>query len=623
MALPPVKPFNPNSSNLDILNAVRKNASIAYQERIPFVTKANIQQTIHNLLEWAPTRNEFIDALVNRIGGEIFRNTSWSNPYAKFKGGMLAYGDTIEEIYVGLLNAKVYDPNRPSLEQELFGLHSPEVQTSFHKINRQNYYVITINDAMLRRAFESDTGLSSMITQLMEAPTKSDEWDEYLAMTSLFAEYENSGGFFHVNVPDLADEDADSAAARQALKKFRAWAGTLQFLSRHYNAAGMPVAAKPEDLELFITPEGLATIDVDGLAAAFQIDKAEVPFRINIIPQEDIGIPGAVAILTTRDFFVVRDTVMEARQQPNAGSLATNYFYHHHQIVSVSRFVPAILFWTGEGDVIPVVETPVTGIEPITVYDLDGVTVAGALERGNVYQIRTAATTDGSNDAVSFELLPGTESSFTYVRPNGLLFVGVDEDAASISVGITATDDNDETATLTRSIVGDKVELWPNPKVDPDADLDNVFEVTPNTLSITDAGNVRIPSQDGLDWTKTIATGVTFTDAGDIVTIPHHGLAVNDKVKFGTITGTTGITAGTEYFVKTVPSPDTVTLSATEGGSTLVLTTNGTAANAVIPVDDGKLVNIAVGQTVTFTAAATTGYELAPGATSVFPITRA
>ena len=73
---------------------------------------------------------------------------------------------------------------------------------------------------------------------------------------------------------------------------------------------------------------------------------------------------------------------------------------------------------------------------------------------------------------------------------------------------------------------------------------------------------------------------VTLTDTGDVVTFSQpHGLAVNDKVVFGTITTTTGITAGTTYYVLTVASTTTVTLSATLGGATLALTTDGSSVS--------------------------------------------
>jgi lysophospholipase L1-like esterase len=76
---------------------------------------------------------------------------------------------------------------------------------------------------------------------------------------------------------------------------------------------------------------------------------------------------------------------------------------------------------------------------------------------------------------------------------------------------------------------------------------------------------------------------VAFTDAGDLVTVTPptgttgHGLSVGDRVMFGTITSTTGISANTIYYVKTVPSVTTLTLSTTPGGSTLALTTDGTS----------------------------------------------
>lgn len=98
---------------------------------------------------------------------------------------------------------------------------------------------------------------------------------------------------------------------------------------------------------------------------------------------------------------------------------------------------------------------------------------------------------------------------------------------------------------------------------------------------------------------------VTFTDAGDLVTVSApHGLAVDDRVVFGTITTTTGISAGVTYYVKTAPSTTTLTLSATEGGSTLALTTNGTSTSiqkivsieyTIEPPEIGDVTRIAIG----------------------------
>lgn len=72
---------------------------------------------------------------------------------------------------------------------------------------------------------------------------------------------------------------------------------------------------------------------------------------------------------------------------------------------------------------------------------------------------------------------------------------------------------------------------------------------------------------------------VTIVAATGVLTVSApHTLNVNDPVFLGAITSTTGILAGVLYYVKTVPSSTTLTLSKTPGGTALVLATNGSAA---------------------------------------------
>lgn len=64
---------------------------------------------------------------------------------------------------------------------------------------------------------------------------------------------------------------------------------------------------------------------------------------------------------------------------------------------------------------------------------------------------------------------------------------------------------------------------------------------------------------------------VTFTAATDLVTtLQVHGLQINDKVVFGTITTTTGITAGTTYYVQAVPSTTTFKVAATASAAAAI-----------------------------------------------------
>ena len=618
-----LKPWvNPN--NIDIFNAIRNNSGTDYQRRIPNADKANIDETINGLLNWTPSMNEFLYSLVNVIGLQIYKNVNlFQNPLAKYKRGMLTTGDTIEEIMNGLLEAHRYNANAEYLEADIFGTERPETQVNFHKINRKDYYKLSINEVELRKAFTSEFGLSNFITNLMSTPQTSDQWDEFLITASLFAEWHKFGGYFNVNIPDVSAQGSTQADSQFALRRMREMGDTLPFLSRRYNPAHMPMSVQRDELELFITPEANAAIDVEALAGAFNIDKADFATRKTIIPAEYVGIDGFQAMLTTKEFFVIADSLMETRSAQNPVGLVINYFLHHQQVISASRFAPAILFTsTEESTPIIIVDTPVVEVTNPTVQDMGGDTVTDLI-RGDSYQITADAITNptgGDNDAVRLVLV-GAESPRTKLWQTGFMTIGIDEAATSLTINTVAVDDETVTSTSSFDVVGDLARLWPNAEVLEDSDDDGLFEVTPDVPTINGAGNVKIPSDEGIAWVKTIATGVTFTDAGDIVTIPHHGASIGDEVGFGAITSTTGIAASTIYFVKTVPSADTMTISATSGGAVLALTTNGTAASATLPVDNGSTQNVASGQTVTFTAAATDGYELAAGATASFPLT--
>lgn len=513
--------------NTTILNAIRNTATPAYQARIPAADKADIQNTLRNLLNNRPSMNEFVDALVNRIGLEIFKNTIWTNPLAKYKRGMLEYGDTIEEIMVGLLQAKRYDPDRQQLEKDIFGVEKPNVQVSYHKVNRQDYYKLSVNEAMLKRAFLTEFGLSNFVTSLMNTPATSDQWDEFLLTTSLLGEYYRDGGFFKVNVPDLGAVGSTGADARYGLRRIREFSDTLPFISANYNAAGMPVAATRDELELIITPNAMAALDVEALAGAFNVNKADIGSRTTVVPNEYWGIPGAQAILTTRDFFVIADQRIETQAAINPVGLHTNYFLHHHQVVSASRFEPAILFTTEPGDVITVIATPVTSISTPEIRNAAG-TVVTSVSRGdlfNVYADGVTTPTDAANDAIRFAISGNvTLSPRTYITQTGMLHVSPDENATTITITFTATDSGSDTVgqlttTLAVPVIGPKLTLWPNANVAEDADADGLFERTPKPLTMSADFKVTIPFSDGVKYQKSgadVLPGTVHTISGTV-----------------------------------------------------------------------------------------------------------
>lgn len=517
------KNYHPQN-NVDITNAILKTATPDYQRRVPIATQANIADTLRTIMEYTATRNEFIPALMNRIGMEIFKSPMFSNPFDKYKRNPMHYGDSIEEVQLGLIQAYSLDTDRETMERMLFGRHQTEAQSSFHKINRQDVYPITINERLLRRAFTAEAGLSTFVTEQMASLHTSDQWDEWLIMNNLFNEYDKADGFFKVQIGDLTDIDVEHHDVTYALKALRRMGDTLPSISRKYNAAGMPIATPKDKLTLFVSASANATLDVDGLAQMYHLDKADYMYNREVVPDEHFfnsGANGAQMILTTEDFFVCLDTVNEQTSQPNAATLEENMFLHRHGIYSASRFVPAIMFTTETGtEVVELTGTP-KSISEVTLTDQNDET-ATELTRGKHHGLSARTITDtnnGVNEGVFYELI-GAQSDFSYVSQYGTLHVGYDEVATELAVLVSSIANPDVRTKVVYSVTGELLILWPNPEVIT-ADMVQVTPVAPTKVGST----VIIPEVDGVIY-KNLETGDTVS--GD-VTAPITVFAVPDE----------------------------------------------------------------------------------------------
>jgi hypothetical protein len=345
-------------NNSTILDKIWLNATNDYQQRIPETTQQGVDGTMKALFapENLPLYNQFVDALVNRIGSTYVHQQAFTNPLAVFKKDMLRYGDKAQEIAVKWIRSHSYADNR----EDVFKMYRPDAEVWFHTVNRREFYPITVNREELEFAFTEEYGLNSFVASIMQAPKNSDEYDEYRIMLQLLAHYENNFGFFK---HQLTAAPTDQATAQELLVQLRTYAGQLRFPSSRYNAGlieDIPVFANPSELVLLTTPQTQAVIDVYALASAFHIDKEQIEQRIVTI--DEFPIPGAVALLTTEDFFQCRDKLVTNTSQYNPLTLGTNYFLHHWGMYSVSPFVPAILFTTQAGTSIPTVTMTPTGI---------------------------------------------------------------------------------------------------------------------------------------------------------------------------------------------------------------------------------------------------------------------
>lgn len=364
------------TNNSTILEKVWISASNDYQQRIPNPTQGNISKTVQALFDPMNRNyfNDFMSVLINRIAFTYVHSKVWENKLAVFKKQKINYGSTIQEVAPKWIRAHSYNVS----DETLLKLNRPEAGVWYHSQNRQDRYDISISYDDLRTAFTEEYGLNNFIAAIMETPICSDNYDEYRLMLQLLAEYEQYFGFYKKQMTAPTTEET----AKAFLKQLKTDAALLEFPSARYNALNVDVPVfvrNPRELCLLITPDYKASLDIDALAVLFHIEKAEVEERIIIV--DEFPIAGAIALLTTEDFFVCHDTVYENTSFWNPQTLATQYYLHHWGIYSPSPFVPAILYTTESGTSIPVVTQTYSGI---TLTSTDGQVSPGGTEQLNI-----------------------------------------------------------------------------------------------------------------------------------------------------------------------------------------------------------------------------------------------
>lgn len=330
------------TNTYDIVNAIRNSASDNFQRYVPLANDSNIAEVGQGILINQQLQNEFITSLVERIGLVVISNVSLNNPLKKFKKGLMPQGRTIEEIFVDITNEKKYDAE--DAEQTVFKRTIPNVKTLFHERNRQGYYEQTIQDDSLKSAFVSWGNFESFISRVISAIYNSAEVDEYRYMMLLADNY-YSKGLFKVEKVTKPDSETN---AREFVKKVRATATkmTLPFGSRDYNSLAVHTRSDLDDLHLIISADLEATLDVDVLAKAFNMDKTTFLGHVTVI--DGFASEGLEAILVDKEWYMVYDTLQKMETIRNPKGLYWNYFYHVWQVLSVSRFANAVAFVSGD-----------------------------------------------------------------------------------------------------------------------------------------------------------------------------------------------------------------------------------------------------------------------------------
>lgn len=357
-----------NASTIDILNTIRQNASAEYQALVPEVAKETDIPKVGEVLYGYPAlADQFINALINRIALVRVKSASFNNAYKELKKGYLEYGATVEEVFVNIAKAREFSAEKGA-ERE-FKRTIPDVRSAFHTINWNVQYPDTIQDQDLRTAFTGMEGVQDLIARIVDSMYTAQEYDEYLLFKYLMIKAITKGQMYPVSIGDGTD-------LKKAAVQFRGMSNQLTFLSTKYNASGVHTVTPKNDQYIFMDSQFNAEYDVDVLASAFNMDKADFMGRLMLIDSWDTFdnerfaeirqnsdqidevtddelalMKNVKAVLVDREWFQVYDNLTMFTETFNASGMYWNYFLNVRKTISSSPFSNAIVFVTDSADI--------------------------------------------------------------------------------------------------------------------------------------------------------------------------------------------------------------------------------------------------------------------------------
>lgn len=335
---------------IEVLNTIRDNASQAYQDRVPEATRNNLEEVGEAItdLNNAVVYNEFVNTLANMIYAPMLIKKSWYNPLGKFKKGKKTFGDTVEEVYSNFIKAQTYDQTGAGLLTRKL----PDTKVVFHRMNRQDSYVLTDSPEALAKAFKSYEGLAEYLENLFTTIRNSAELDEYILMRQLFEEAYNNNAMVVVSVPD---PQASEANAKAFIKTVKTISGDMVFANTNNNAYltaqsadNKPIitfSRKDEQVLIVDNPTDV-TCNVDVLASSFNKDLVSFNSETKEII-DSFPVDGMIACLVDRNFFQVYDDLFTFREFENGLGLYRNHILHVWQTIGYSILCNAVAFVVG------------------------------------------------------------------------------------------------------------------------------------------------------------------------------------------------------------------------------------------------------------------------------------
>ena len=299
--------------------------------------------------------NDFVGLLKKVVATAVY-NKTFNNPLVTLEGERMPLGQFIEDVYVNPAKARGFNVN------DFAGLlqkYEAQIATQYLSVNSDLQYCVTITREKIRNAFTSWDQLEGLISGMINSLYNGAYITRYNQTKGLVTAAFTAN---NVNYQIIANP-TDEQSAKNMIMQMRAAFSKMQIPSTRYNAwnkvKGGDLALKtwsdPKDIVVLISADIEALVDVEVLAAAFNMSKTDFLGRVIVVDDfSQYNDDGTVAVdgsnikamIADRAFFKIKtqDFAMDEFYNPN--NRTWQYYLNDVRMVNYSLFANAIVFAT-------------------------------------------------------------------------------------------------------------------------------------------------------------------------------------------------------------------------------------------------------------------------------------
>lgn len=431
----------PSSGLQTALNAMREmsvDSGSVYHQYVPVVTDSTtIGEFGVPILDTQNLNvmNDFVNLLQKVVYTAVY-NKTFNNPLTQLEGERMPLGRFIEDAYVNPSKARGFNVN------DFAGIlqkYEAEVATQYLAVNSDLQYCVTLTRDKIRNAFTSWDNLEALISGYINSLYNGAYITRYNQTKGLVTAAFTGNNVQYQKITNPTDEQT----AKSLIRQLRAAFSKMQIPSTKFNAwnkvKGGNLALKtwsdPEDIVVMISADVEALVDVEVLAAAFNMSKADFLGRVIVVDdfnqyddEGNVAVDGSAikAMIADRAWFKIKTQDFAMDSWFNANNRTWQYYLNDVRMCNFSLFANAIVFATDD--------------PTVNATDLDIDTASVTLKAGETVKVPFEITPVNATSTVTV-----TSSADTYavgsVSGRDIVVEGKAEGSATLTVAANGHSD--------------------------------------------------------------------------------------------------------------------------------------------------------------------------------------